>query len=320
MSAFEKQLQRQWRTEGGSLIVFHKDAKALAAKKERHEKRALGDAQRKQVKVLTKQWFQDRPGRHVEAIPKFVRDEMSIITQSGGTEGLEIITLRLEWHSLSKEEKKQTCLSWVQKEVCLKWHDIITASRDTITDEELCKLSPEELTQIQRVEEEEEWARVSKWEKIWERKEALGGIECPCRRSERDWFASWSPILSVRIEEHEMWDQGLLVEQQIQAQREHDQVQRDLESFEERRRRSQIDRIERSKRFLSSLATLTGSDLPDEDCALCLEPLSSEDSIALPCDKRHCFHRDCVKHCFGKAMFLCSVCRKDHSSTIDLFH
>lgn len=319
MYAFEKQLQRQWRTEGGSLRVFHKDAKTLATKKERHEKRVLGDAQRKQVKVLTKRWFQDRPGRHVESVPKFVRDEMLIITQSGGTEGQEIITLRLEWHSLSEEEKKQTCRSWVQKEVCLKWHHIISSPWDTIMDEELCKLSPEELTQIRHVEEEEEWIRDRKWKTILERKEALGGIECPCRRSERDWFASWSPILFVRIEEHEMWDQGLWVEQQIQAQREHDQVQRDLDSFEERRRRSQIDRIEHSKRFLSSLVTLESSDIPDEDCPLCLTEFSSDECIALPCEKPHCFHRDCLRHCFGKAMFHCPICRFDHASTIDLF-
>lgn len=318
MSTFKKPHRPQWRTDIG--LRFKEDPKMAAAKKERHKKRVLGDAQRKEVKVLTKQWFQDRHGRHIEAIPKFLRDEMSITLVSAGVQGTEIIQLRLDWHSLSKEEKTQSSRSWLKKEVCLKWHHIISSPWDTITDEELCKLSPEELLHIKCVEEEEEWIRDTKWKTILERKEAIGGIECPCRRSQRDWFASWSPILFVRIGEHEMRDQELWErEQQIQAQLEREQIQRHMERVEEYTRRMQIDMIEHSKRFLSSLVPVVGTDLPDEDCPLCLTELSSDECIALPCEKPHCFHRDCLRHCFGKAMFRCPICRFDHSITIDLF-
>lgn len=287
----------------------------FAAKQERHKKLMLADAQRKQVRLLTKKWFHEQPGRHVEATPKFLRDEMSILQASGGKDGGEIIKLRLEWHCLSDEEKTQSYPYWIHKEVCLKWHDLIMSPWDTITDEELCKLSPEELLQIKWVEQEVEWTRYSKWEKIFERKEFLGGIETPCEIRQRDWFASWSPILFVYQEEEIEFDDEELWEQ---AQIEEMVLEQDLTIIEEHER---LMRIEPAKLFISSLVALTGSDIPIDDCPLCLSELSSEECVALPfpCSKPHCFHRICIRECFGKALFKCPICRVDHTSTIDLF-
>jgi hypothetical protein len=168
------------------------------------------------------------------------------------------------------------------------------------------------------VEQEVEWPRDSKWKRIWERKEALGGTQQLCELGQRDWFGSWSPILFLRLlepetREQEQWDH----DQELRAQIEQIHIEQALELVEEEKR---FALILPAMRFVSSLTTLTGSELPDEDCPLCLETLSLEESIALPCSKPHCFHRECLRSCFVKARFQCPLCRVDHCSAIETFH
>ena len=294
------------------------------------EKPMWVDTKCKKVRELKKKWFSDRPGTHVEDLPRFMRSEVTAYQLSWGGKGQEIIQLRIDWHCLSEEEKTESRLSWIHKEVYLKWHHVIMSPWDIFTDHELRGLSLEELTHIKRVEEEEEWRRDSKWRKIFKRKEVLDGDYVDISR--KYWFAAWSPSFRPRSTEFREWalelwkidreimvfmDEELWAQAQLEEARlEQAELERDLELVEQQKR---LARIEPAKRFASSLVTLTGSDIPDEDCPICLESLSSDECVALPCSKPHCFHRDCVRFCFGKAMFQCSVCRADHSSVIDLF-
>lgn len=280
---------------------------------------------------MRKKWFRDRPWRQLEQLPCFMQDEITALQLSGGLKGKEIIQLRIEWHCLSEDEKTVSRLSWIHKEVFMKWRDVIVSPWDIFTDDELCKLSLEELFHIKRLEEEEEWRRDSKWKQIFQRKERVGGAITHITR--KDWFAAWSPSFRPRSTEFREWwlelvdlerqmqvfldEEWWALEQQIQAQIEQEELERDMELVEQQKR---VDLIEHAKRFLSSLVALTSSDVPHEDCPICLETLSTEECVALPCSKPHCFHRDCLRFCFGKAMFECPVCRVDHSSKIETFH
>ena len=186
------------------------------------------------------------------------------------------------------------------------------------------------------MEEEEEWRRHSKWKKIFERKKRIGGKDVHVTR--KNWFAAWSPSFRPLSTEFRDWvleleeldrqvqvflDEELWEIEQQELDRDRDEHEdrdededRDRELIEQAER---LSRVEPAKRFLCGLVSLSGPDLPDEDCPICLLSLSDEQSIALPCRLPHCFHRDCIGQFFEKALFQCPICRVDHSDTIDLF-
>lgn len=263
----------------------------------RDKKANLGSSQTKRLRKLRQKWHE--PAEENREHAEFMFSELGIISPDPVLRQRKMLEkelaelkridefhkLRLEWNSMSDEEREEFHLFYAWQERKLKWHNILMPIRE-MTQDELCILSWQ---QLKRLELDDIMLLQERWKKIFQKKrkvdrEIASGDAPPTLVVERvvTWASSlWSPSV---------WEPGMVIPSNKQEE------------------------IEASVKFTKSRIALSRSELPDEDCPICcssfLGKISDGDCISLPCgNNNHCFHRNCIRRWFEAGHFTCPVCR-----------